>query len=411
MSGSSPGRLFTISFTALLVGQVISILGDRLNNIALIEMLAEETGRFQSAGSAFELSKLALAMTLPSLLLGPLIGAFVDRARRKQVLVASDVVRGFAVLAILVVRPALPLWTVYGVVAFLYLTNLFFLPARCAVVPEIVERGNLLRANSLLSLGATLATIAGFGLGGILVTRAGWRLALEIDAATYFVSAATLAFLSPGARAGVEGPGARTSYPRAIREAVAQLKHLAGARAGVLVPPLVVMAGTIAYVLGVALVESRSDRGTMLVGLLISLAGAGMAMGCYLTGRMLRGVRREKVALSGALATVLALALVGATRSLWVAGLAAVVAGFAAGPVLVASETAIQEEAIPERRATVFAVRDTLMKLGSALAALAAPAVGTLLGLGPAMVVLLCALAPLVALLAWWSRPRPQGSA
>ena len=64
---SGYSSLFTISFTALLVGQIVSILGDRLNNIALIEMLSIETGRFATPGSTFELSKLALAMTVPAI--------------------------------------------------------------------------------------------------------------------------------------------------------------------------------------------------------------------------------------------------------------------------------------------------------------------------------------------------------
>jgi predicted MFS family arabinose efflux permease len=142
------------------------------------------------------------------------------------------------------------------------------------------------------------------------------------------------------------------------------------------------------------------------VGLLISLAGAGMALGCYATGRLLHGVRRDRVVLGGALVAVVALTPIGASPSLVAAGLAAAVAGFAAGPVLVASETAIQEEALAERRATVFAVRDTLMKLGSALAAVAGPAAGALVGLGPAMVVLLATLAAATGLLAWWARPK-----
>jgi len=398
-------NLFTLSFTALLVGQVISILGDRLNNIAMIELIAVETGRFHRAGSAFELSKLALAMTLPSLVLGPLIGAYVDRASRKRVLVTSDVVRGLAVVAIPFLRPALPMWTVYGVIAFLYLANLFFLPARCAVVAEIVERESLLRANSLLSLGATVATIVGFGLGGLVVTHIGWRPAFIIDAITYFLSAASLAMLAPTGRAS-ERPGQGTSYAGMIREALGQVRHLAGARMGVLVPPLLTAAGTVAYVLGVALVESHSARGTMWVGFLISLAGAGMALGCYLTGRLFHGASREKVAFGAAVTSVAALALAALARNFVAVGLAATAAGIAAGPVLVVSETAIQEEAAARRQATVFAVRDMLMKLGAAVAAIAAPAVAALLGLGPAMAVLLGLLAVPLGLLAWLPRPR-----
>ena len=405
--GRRSEHLLTVSFTALLAGQVISILGDRLNNIAMIELIAVETGRFHQSGSAFELSKLALAMTLPSLVLGPLVGAFVDRVSRKRVLIISDLARGLAVLAIPLLRPALPMWTVYGMVALLYFANLFFLPARCAVVSEIVERGNLLRANSLLSLGATVATIAGFGLGGILVTHTGWRVAFVIDAITYFLSAASLAMLAPRAPAESASCVHGRPYIGAIREAVAQLRHLAGARTGVLIPPLLTAAGTVAYVLGVALIESGTPRGTMRVGFIISFAGAGMALGCYLTGRLFRGISRQRVAFGAAAVAVLALVGVAITRRFMVMGLAATVAGLAAGPVLVTSETAIQEEAAPRRQATVFAVRDMLMKLGSALAALAAPAVGAVLGLGPAMGLLLCLLLIPLGLIAWRSRRRP----
>jgi MFS family permease len=91
-------------------------------------------------------------------------------------------------------------------------------------------------------------------------------------------------------------------------------------------------------------------------------------------------------------------------------GLAAAAAGLAAGPVLVTSETAIQEEATPRRQATVFAVRDMLMKLGSALAAIAAPAVGSIFGLGPAMGLLLGLLLVPLGLIAWRSRPRPAAA-
>ena len=144
-------RLFTISFSALLAGLVMSIFADRLNNIALIELLSEETGRFADTGSTFELSKLALAITVPAILLGPYAGALIDRMDKKRVLIISDVVRGLAAAAIPFLRPHLPLWTVYGAVAVLYLSSLFFMPARCAIVPEIVPRGGLLKGNSMLT--------------------------------------------------------------------------------------------------------------------------------------------------------------------------------------------------------------------------------------------------------------------
>ena len=387
---SSGGTIITLSLLALLAGQITAILADRLNNIALIELLSEHTDRFAQTRSAFELSKLALAMTLPALVLGPLAGAYVDRVSRKRVLVASDVVRGLAALAIALLQPALPFWTVYGMVAVLYIGGLFFVPARCAIVPEIVARANLLKANSMLTIGATVATVVGFGVGGIVVTRAGWRTALVADAASYFVSAAAFALLPASQRSA--GPKRDLPYVRAIASAVREVRRLAGARMGVVVPPLVVAAGTATYVLGVAMVEKRLEHGTMAIGFLTSLAGVGMAAGSYLTAKFLKGPRRERVTLGAAFVAIASLAGVALTGHVVVVGAAILIAGIAAGPVFVASETAIQEEATRNRQATTFAVRDSLMRLASAGAAVLGPAVATLVGLGPALPILLAAL-------------------
>lgn len=398
---ANPGtseRLFSLSFTAVLVGQITAILADRLNNIALIELLSIETGRFAETRSAFELSKLALAMTLPAVLLGPLAGAYVDRVRRRRVLIVSDVVRGFVALAIPFLRPALPMWTVYGAVALLYLSGLFFIPARCAVVPEIVSRARLLKANSMLTLGATVATIVGFGAGGLVVMQAGWKAALVIDAVCYFLSAAAFALLKPTVSPPAQGHQARIPYFGAVGAAIREVRALPGARVGVVIPPLVVVAGTAAYVLGVPLIENRLEQGTLVVGLLTGLVGLGMAVGSYLTGTLLRGASREKTALVAACASVVSLALAGLTQQILLVGAAVMAAGIAAGPVFVASETAIQEQVKSYRQATTFAVRDTLMKIASAVSAVLAPAVATAVGLRPAMVLLLAAVLPLIGL-------------
>jgi len=393
--------LFTISFTALLAGQIVSILGDRLNNIAMIELLATETGRFADSGSAFELSKLALAMTLPALAFGPFVGAYVDRVSRKRVLILTDIVRGLAVFGIPFMRPSLPLWTVYGLVAVLYLANLFFLPARCAIVSEIVSRDRLIKANSILSLGATAATIVGFVAGGVIATRAGWRTALFIDSATYFFSAAALAFIrlrEPGAEPLTEaGSLARTqrsagehpSYIDTIREAIRIIRRSPISRVGVFVPPVMVLAGTTAYVIGVTLIESRIPEGTMYIGFLIGLAGAGMGAGSLFTGKVLHNQPLARTAVLWLPLAILPLLALGLTESLHLLGLAMFIAGFAAGPVFVSTETAIQHSAPPRRQATVFALRDMLMKLAVVVAAGLAAVAANVVSAKPALAALM----------------------
>jgi predicted MFS family arabinose efflux permease len=360
----------------------------------MIELLATETGRFADSGSTFELSKLALAMTLPALVFGPFVGAFVDRVSRKRVLILTDIIRGVAVLAIPFMRPSLPLWTVYGVVVLLYFANLFFLPARCAIVTEIVSREKLIRANSVLSIGATAATIAGFVVGGVIATRAGWRTALYIDSATYFFSASALALMRirrPEApQTAMAGASAEPrSYLGTIKEAVGIVRRSPIARLGVIVPPVIVLAGTTAYVLGVALIESRIPEGTMYVGFLIGLAGAGMGAGSLFTGKVLHGQPLGKTAVVWVPVAIVPMMAIGFTGSLPLLGLAMFVAGFGAGPVFVSTETAVQQSAPRRRQATVFALRDMQMKLAIVVAAGLASVAAASLGARAALVALL----------------------
>ena len=83
-----------------------------------------------------------------------------------------------------------------GIIFMLYVVNSFFLPARSAILPDLVPEGSLVEANSLATLAGVLATtIAGSLAGGMLVERLGWRIGFQSDAATYFLSVAALAFI------------------------------------------------------------------------------------------------------------------------------------------------------------------------------------------------------------------------
>jgi MFS family permease len=395
MTDDAKGRwgagLFSTAFTALLIGQVAFILGDRLGSIALIELISAETGRFADPGSAFELSKLAVAMALPAILLWPAAGPFIDRVSRKKILVGSNLIRGCAVLAIPFIWPGLPLWTVYGIVAVLSFTAVLFLPARCAILSEMVPRASLIRANSMLSIGATLATITGFGAGGMIAQWAGWRAALFIDSAVYFGSAAVLLLVSTRFAAARPEGSVRSGYAEIIRDAFRWMGLSRGARMGVIGPPFLVSAATIAYVLGVTLIEQSSPHGTVYVGLLIALAALGMAAGCYVTGRWFRDVARIRLVMSGTILAILPLTVLGLTPNLIIIGIGLAVAGFAAGPVLVSSETVIQENLPKLRQATVFAFRDVVMKAALIAAAAAAPVLATLVGLRAALLLMLAA--------------------
>ena len=175
------------SFSALWVGQVISLFGDRVNQIALGAFVYEITD-----------SPLAVALTffvgtIPNLLFSPVAGAFVDRWDQKQVLVVSDILRAALVLLI-PVAVLINVWLAYPLVFLITTVSIFFRPARVTILPRLVPDRDLLSGNSAMWVGETLADVINYPIAGLFVVYLANSLpmAFWFDAATYLVSAALL---------------------------------------------------------------------------------------------------------------------------------------------------------------------------------------------------------------------------
>ncbi|HEX8141516.1 MAG TPA: MFS transporter [Pyrinomonadaceae bacterium] len=174
-------------FRRLWTGQVISEIGDWLNNIAVLALTIQLAGR-EREGLAIALY--AISRHLPLFIFGPVAGVVVDRLDRRRVMIASDIARSVLALGFLIAgaRSALPL--VYVVGAALFAVSAFFNAAKRASIPNIVHSADeLLGANSL-SASTTAATIAiGSALGGLVATFIGRSPVFILNAATFLVSA------------------------------------------------------------------------------------------------------------------------------------------------------------------------------------------------------------------------------
>ncbi len=84
----------------------------------------------------------------------------------------------------------------FAIVFLMFTCNVFFLPAKSAITPEIVPREQLLAANALLSGAGIVATAVGALCGGWIVDHWGWPTALYINGVTYLVSVVALAIIS-----------------------------------------------------------------------------------------------------------------------------------------------------------------------------------------------------------------------
>jgi MFS family permease len=224
------------SFSALWTGQLISLFGDRVNQLALGAFVYEVTD------SAFALALTFLVATLPNLLFSPIAGTFVDRWDRKQVLVVSDILRAALVLLV-PVAVLVDVWLAYPLVFLITTVSLFFRPARVAILPQIVPEEDLLSANSALWVGETIADVVNYPIAGLFVVflAGSLPLAFWFDAVTYLASAALLAAIvvppllrrAPGepgpaemvGGAGAAGAEAPSSIRADLRAGWAFLRH------------------------------------------------------------------------------------------------------------------------------------------------------------------------------------------
>ena len=176
------------SFSALWVGQVISLFGDRINQLALIAFVFEITDSPTAVAITFIVS------TIPNLLFSPIAGTLVDRWDQKQVLVVSDLLRAALVLMI-PVAVLINVWLAYPLVFLITTVSIFFRPARIAILPRIVDEGDLLSANSAMWVGETIADVINYPIAGLFVVflASSLPLAFWFDAVTYLGSAVLLA--------------------------------------------------------------------------------------------------------------------------------------------------------------------------------------------------------------------------
>jgi len=186
-----PTTLRNRDFLLLWVGQLVSQLGDRVHAIALMWWVLEKTG------SATLMGTVLIFGTVPSILIAPLAGGYVDRWNRKAIIVLADLFRGAVVLAIaaLAIRGTLEVWQILLATALMSVVSVFFGPAVQATIPNLVRRTEITRANSLSQMFTQGTGIVGPALGGVLVVALGVGGVFLLNGVSYIVSGISEAFI------------------------------------------------------------------------------------------------------------------------------------------------------------------------------------------------------------------------
>lgn len=195
------------AFALLWAGQTISRLGDAVFQLSLSWWVLEKTG------SPVTMGTILVATSVPMLIFLLIGGLTVDRVSREHLMFYSDLARGIIVsmISLLAYTGRLEVWHVLIMGIIFGFISAFFAPAYVALVPAITPRDDLPSANSLSALSAHFGSIAGPGVGALIVNAGGTPLAFGVNALSFFAGAAFLFPLLKDAKAPVRAETAHTN--------------------------------------------------------------------------------------------------------------------------------------------------------------------------------------------------------
>jgi predicted MFS family arabinose efflux permease len=346
---------------------------DEMFSVGVVLLVLERTHSAALAGAT------VAAVTLPSLVTGPLLGAWLDRSgRRRQAMMLDQVLAASSIVGIVVLSGNAPDWTVPAVALVAGLTWPLSFGGFTSLIPVIVPDHLLAQANALEATSFNIAVIAGPALAGTISALAGPNVSLIVEA--------VLTIAAIGLIARIPEMDAR---PRAV-DRTRPLRKIVRDGLGLLASTPALRSVTAAGALNLgglglltvafpffALDELGAHRST--AGYMWAAFACGSAIGALTLVRLQTRWPPERVVLG-------AITLVGCVMLLWplaptllVALLLIALAGLADGPGLAATFGARQRWTPPELLGQIFTTAASL-KVGAFAvgAACAGPAVNTL---------------------------------
>ena len=194
--------LFTRDFGLLWFSQLVSQVGDGISNLALLWFV------YSITGSPVKTTIIGLLHTIPPIVLGPIIGVYVDRLPKKFFLIGSNVFRA-VLIGIIPCAVSTDTFTVNLLYVLVFLDAVAmatFSPAMMSSVPLIVPRAQYTAANALIQSTTSLGIIFGPALSGVGIALFGSQEVLCLNAVTYFVAALCLGLVRLGTLQPSEGP-------------------------------------------------------------------------------------------------------------------------------------------------------------------------------------------------------------
>lgn len=320
----------------------------------------------RAPGSTFELAKLLSFTIIPAFIVSPIAGAFVDRWDRKKTMIVCDILRGLIVLTIPIAFLALkPSFPIYIAVFLIFTVSCFFLPARLAIIPDLVSADRLLAANSLFSLTGMMGAIGWFVVSGLLIEYCGLKGGLYLNSLIYFLSALAITFITWKKRHSQQRLDTieikeiiKVSLLTEIKDGLRYLRNNREVKF-VFNMIFILMAGTgAAYAVAIVFVQEAMGSITRDLSLLGLFLGGGFFVGSILYGRIGHRFPKPKIIftcliLSG-ITMFIFTALLRWTESFEFVYFMAMILGLVVAPIGISANTLIHEVILERMRGRIF---------------------------------------------------------
>ena len=358
-------------FRRLWIAQTLSAVGDWMLVVAVPFFVYRQTGSSTATAIVFA------AEAIPQVLLSPFAGVLVDRVNRGLALVVANGAAAAIIPGLLLAEARDLLPVLYLVVFLQSCITQVLIPARNALVPELVPAEDLATANSLDQVSDSIIRLSAPALGGALLAVSGLAAPVLVDSLTFLLAAFVLLPLrhrSTETDVAVEATSVVSELAEGLR---LTLHHPAAKVVGVTFFAAMFGQGllNVAFVAVVASFGGPASYGTV-----IAAQGIGALFGALIAHRVVRRLGTDRTIVAAFAAAAVLVGCYAGVRSLaWGVVLSGLV-GVAAVQILIAGQTLLQTEVDIRFLGRVSGALTSSMAVallgGLGLAAVAAPLIG-----------------------------------
>ena len=347
------------------LAQIISNLGDRIHQLALVGLIAE-----RAPGSTMSLAKVFLFTILPVFLIQPIAGVWVDRWNRKKTLITCDLARAFLVLGIpLIFMSYSSMIPIYIIVFAVFTFSRFYIPAKMSFIPDLVRKEDLIEANSLVATTGMIAVVVGCAIGGFLIDYGGAKSGFIFDAFTFLVSALLLLSIKNPLKPRTANIPSFIQLEKTvwqeIKEGFVYLMKHTEIRFVINMLFIALMAAGAVYVVLIIFIQKSFNSITRDLGILAICLAVGLFFGAVGYGKWGKKFAPSKTIFAcltagGLLLTIFAL-IVYSDPNFLAATVLSVIIGIVIGPIFIAANSVVHAVSDDKMRGKVFSALEVVI--------------------------------------------------